>query len=162
MRTQIFRLPLSAFLGLVLFTCVAAPAQNPANATVPHQVAVLVQPVLDELQRYRAERSGDRHLVDEYFYAVTKSQGQFADEALVVLMCFDVMGESQEDADAVIARGHRMLPYIEKYRHRKPVIADRRYPDSLLKGTSQKQDDFQGAIKAIQHRWRGTWDNPEG
>jgi hypothetical protein len=27
---------------------------------------------------------------------------------------------------------------------------------------SQKQGNFQGAIKAIQHGWRGTWDNPEG
>jgi hypothetical protein len=162
MQPRSFRLPLSALLGFALVTCGAARAQKPANTAVPEDVAVLLRPVLDELQHYRTEGEGDRHLVDEYFYAVTKKQGRFADEALVVLMCFDVMGESQEDTDSVIARGRRMLPFIEKYRNRKPAIAGRTYPDSLLKSSSQKQSDFQGAIKAIKHGWRGTWDNPEG
>jgi hypothetical protein len=162
MQTRSFRPLLSALLGFTLFTCAPAPAQKSANTAVPEQVAVLLRPVLDELQQYRAEGGRDRHLVDESFYALTKKQGRFADEALVVLMCFDVMGESQEDTDAVIARGRRMLPYIEKYGHHKPEIAGRTYPDSLLKNPSQKQNDFQGAIKAIQHGWRGTWDNPEG
>jgi len=161
MQLRSFQRPLSALLGFALVTCVAASAQKPTN-TVPEHVAILLRPVLDELQHYRTEGGGDRHLVDEYFYAVTKKQRRFADEALVVLMCFDVMGESQEDTDAVIARGRKMLPFIEKYRNRKPAIEGRTYPDSLLKSSSHKQSDFQGAIKAIKHGWRGTWDNPDG
>jgi hypothetical protein len=111
---------------------------------------------------YSIRANANRRAVDAQFYALTKKQGRFADEALVVLMSFEVMGESQEDTDAVIARGRRMLPYIKKYLHRNPVIEGRTYPDSLLKSSSQKQDDYQAAIKAIQHGWRGTWDNPEG
>jgi len=111
--------------------------------------------------KYRSE-GGDRRKVDEGFYPLTQKKGRFSDEALVVLMCFDIMGESQEETDAEIARGRKMLPYVEKYRKGDPKIAGRAYPDSLLKDFSRKESDFQGAIKAIEHGWRGTWDNPEG
>jgi hypothetical protein len=32
----------------------------------------------------------------------------------------------------------------------------------MLKSRSHKAKDFKGAIRAIKHGWRGTWDNPEG
>jgi hypothetical protein len=136
-------------------------AQSPRTVMVPERVAVLLRPVLDALQRSREEGQSDQTR-NELFYALTKERGHFADEALVVLMCFDVMGESQEDTDAVIARGRKMLPYITKYRNRDPKIPQRAYPTSMMKNTFRKGDDFQGAIKAIKHGWRGTWDNPEG
>lgn len=140
---------------------VGAQSQSQKTIAVPEKVAVLLRPILDELQQYRYE-GGDRHKVDRRYYALTKRTGRFADEALVVLMCFDVMGESQEETDEVIARGRRMLAYVEKYRSSDPKIAGRAYPGSLLKGLSRKEDDFQGVIEAIKHGWRGTWDNPEG
>jgi hypothetical protein len=108
------------------------------------------------------EPGGGHQKIDERFYALTRKRGRSVDEALVVLMCFEVMGESQEDTDAVIARGRRMLPYVEKYRVGDPRIPGRSYSDSMLKSVSQKAEDFQGAIKAIKHGWRGTWDNPDG
>jgi len=138
----------------------AAPSSR--RVLVPEQVGVLLRPVLDQLQKYRKEPEVDRHKVDDLFYALTRKQGRFADEALVVLMCFDVMGESQEDADAVIARGRRMLPYVEKYRVGDPTIPGRAYSDTMLKSFSRKTEDFQGTTKAIKHGWRGTWDNPDG
>jgi hypothetical protein len=150
-------------VAIALSFSVTARAQSPSQKSiaVSEQVAALLRPVLDELQQYRSE-GGDRRKVDESFYALTQKKGRLSDEALVVLMCFDIMGESQEETDAVIARGRKMLPYVEKYRKGDPKIARRAYPDSLLKGFSRKESDFQGAIKAIEHGWRGTWDNPEG
>jgi hypothetical protein len=92
---------------------------------------------------------------------LVERKGPDADEALVVLMCFYV-GESQEDEDAVISRGRRMLSYLNKYRRAIPSIPDRPYPDSMLKDASSKEDSFQGAVTAIKRGWRGTWDNPGG
>jgi hypothetical protein len=129
---------------------------------VPERVAILVRPILDELQKYQRDGGTDRHVVDERFYDLTKKKSPSADEALVVLMCFEIMGESQEDADAVIARGRRMLPFAEKYRVGDPKIPGRSYPHTMLKSASHKTGDFQGTVKAIKHGWRGTWDNPEG
>jgi hypothetical protein len=76
-------------------------------------------------------------------------------------MCFDV-GESQEETDAVIARGKKMLPFLKKYQNKNPEIPGRIYPDSMLKGPSRKADTFEGAVKAINHGWKSTADNPEG
>ncbi len=135
--------------------------QSQKTIVVPTQVAVLLRPVLDELERYRSQSGHDEHQLDEAFGALTKKQGRFADEALVVLMCFD-MGESQEEADAVIARGRRMLPYIRKYQDRTPTIPGRAYTDSMLKTPYRKDPAFRGGVKAISHGWHSTADNPEG
>jgi hypothetical protein len=77
------------------------------------------------------------------------------------MMCFN-MGESQEETDAVIARGRRMLPYLTKYRNVDPLIPGRTYPDSMLKSASSKGNAFDGAVNAINHGWHSTADNPEG
>jgi hypothetical protein len=76
-------------------------------------------------------------------------------------MCFYI-GESQEETDAVIRRGPEMLVYLRKYQYRDPEIPNCRYPDSIRKSTSIKETDFEGAINAIRHGRRGTWDNPDG
>ncbi len=76
-------------------------------------------------------------------------------------MCFYV-GESQEDGDAVIARGKKMLPLLDKYKDRNPRVPGRTYPDSMLKGKSSKDDAFEGAARAIHKGWHSTADNPEG
>ena len=135
--------------------------QSPKTVIVPAKVAVLLRPVLDELQKYRSQRGQDEHQLDELFYALTKRQGRFADEALVVMVCFD-MGESQEEVDAVMARGRRMLPYIKKYRGRTPKIPNRTYSDSMLKTPYRRDLAFEDVIKAINHGWHSTGDNPEG
>jgi hypothetical protein len=76
------------------------------------------------------------------------------------LMCFDV-GESQEEADAVVARGRRMLPLLKKYRDKNPAFRDRSYPDVMLKGLSNKADTFEGVVKAIQRGWPSITDAPD-
>lgn len=88
---------------------------------------------------------------------LTRKRGRVADQALVVLMCFD-LGESQEATDAVIARGKRMLPLLEKYQGTNSKVPGRTYSDSMLKGVSSKTDAFEGAVKAINHGWHSTAD----
>lgn len=128
------------------------------NAVVSEQVAILVRPILDEKQE---GTNRDESRLSNLLYELTQKKDRAADEALVVLMCFDI-GESQEEADAVIARGKRMLPYLKKYRDRNPKVPHRTYGNSILKGGAAKADTFDGAIKAINHGWQGTGDNPEG
>ena len=156
----------------ILFCCltVVLPAATQPQATrrpsesndqrmfVSVPVAVLVRPILDEIQK---SSQHDQSHLSNLLYALTEKKGRAADEALVVLMCFDV-GESQEETDAVIARGKRMLPLLKKYQARNPKIPGRLYPDSMLKGASIKADTFEGAVKAIKHGWHSTGDNPEG
>lgn len=145
---------------LLLFLTGPSFAKESSKIVVPSQVIALARPVLDELRTYRT-KGGDPNRISDRFFSLAKQNGPFVDEALVVILCFDAMGESQEDDDAVIARGKRMLPYLAKYRNHTPTISGRRY-DSLLKSSSRKEEHFQDVVKAIQHGWRGTWDNPEG
>jgi hypothetical protein len=128
------------------------------DRVVAAQVAALLRPILDERQKGLQQ---DERLVSNLLYALSQKKGRTADEALVVLMCFDV-GESQEETDAVIARGRRMLPYLKKYRAGNPRFPGRAYPDSMLKSGSAKSDAFEGAVKAINHGWHSTADNPQG
>jgi hypothetical protein len=140
------------------------PEQKPVSRSndgahevaVPAQAAALVRPILDERQK-GAQHEGSRR--GNLLYGLTQKKGRAADEALVILMCF-YMGESQEEADAVIARGKRMLPLLKKYQGKNPKIPGRTYPDSMLKGISSKDDAFEGAVRAINHGWHSTADNP--
>jgi hypothetical protein len=152
-----------------LFPSVAEPqasAQKPEshlndrtrNVAVPEQAAALLRPILDERQK---GTQLDESRLGNLLYRLTQKKGRAADEALVVLMCFYV-GESQEDTDAVIARGKRMLLLLKKYQDKNPKVPGRTYPDSMLKGISSKDDAFEGAVKAISHGWHSTSDNPEG
>ena len=134
-----------------------SPSNNRGNVRVPVSVAALVRPILDEKQK-REQHEESR--LSNMLYGQTQKKGRAADEALVVLMCFDV-GESQEETDAVIARGRRMLPLLKKYQDRNPKMPGRTYPDSMLKGASSKEDAFEGAVKAINRGWHSTADNPE-
>ena len=128
------------------------------NVAVPAQAAALLRPILDEMQKGTEH---DESRLGNLLYGLTQKKGRAADEALVVLMCFYV-GESQEETDAVIARGKRMLPLLKKYQDKNPNISGRTYPDSMLRGISSKDDAFKGAVKAIEHGWHSTADNPEG
>lgn len=119
-------------------------------------MADLVRPILDEKAKAGPH---DEQLLGNLLYRLTRKKGSAADEALVVLMCFDV-GESQEETDAVIARGKRMLPLINKYENRDPIVEGRSYPKVMLKGALIKDEAFRGAVKAIQHGWHSTSDNP--
>lgn len=156
--------------ALLVLTVALACSPNASAQTqlhkavlVPERVAVLVRPILDGWQHYQEHRydGANRSQVDDCFYSLIKQKGPAVDEALVVLMCFEVMGESQEETDEVIARGRRMLPYIQKYRDAQPKFPARSY-SNLLKGLAAKDNAFEGATKAIKKGWRGTWDNPEG
>jgi hypothetical protein len=128
------------------------------SVAVPAQVAALLRPILDEKQK---SGQHDESRLSNLLYGLTQKKGRVADEALVVLMCFDV-GESQEETDAVIGRGKRMLPLLKKYQDKNPKLAGLTYPDSMLKGSSSKADTFEGAVKAINHGWHSSADNPEG
>ena len=132
-----------------------------STVVVPEQVAALVRPILDEQQKFLSGQKYDEHRLSTLLYDLTHMKGRNVDEALVVLMCFNI-GESQEETDAVIARGRKMLPHLKKYRDRNPRIPKRNYSDSMSKGTSTKDEAFEGAIKAINHGWQSTSDNPEG
>lgn len=132
--------------------------QTPKTVAVPAQAAALLRPILDEVQKGTEH---DESRLGNLLYGLTQKKGRAADEALVVLMCFYV-GESQEETDAVIARGKRMLPLLKKYQDRNPKVPGRTYPDSMLKGISSKDDAFESAVKAINHGWHSTADNPEG
>jgi hypothetical protein len=98
--------------------------------------------------------------VSNRIVALVKSHDRASDEALVVLLCFYV-GESQEEADGVIARGKKMYPLLKKYRYRTPELPGRSYRQ-LLQPENIKRDNFEGAVTAIRKGLRGTWDNPEG
>jgi hypothetical protein len=117
-------------------------SSNP-QVIVPESVAVLVRPILDEKQK---SGSDDQSRLSNLMSALTGKGGRSADEALVVLMCFDI-GESYEDA--VIERGRRMLPLLNKYREGSPKVQHRSYPDSMLRGVSSKNDAFNLIVKAI-------------
>src|SRR3954468_14130154 len=116
---------LSAVLPLAAEAQVSAPREasqssdKTQSVAVPAQVAALVRPILDEKQKGAQH---DESRLSKLLYGLTQKQGHTADEALVVLMCFDV-GESQEETDAVIGRGKRMLPLLKKYQDKNPKIA---------------------------------------
>ena len=119
---------------------------------VPESVALLVRPILDAQYRgYEYERT-----VGDFLYSLTKNESAAADEALVVLTFFYI-GESQEETDAIISRGTKMLSYLEKYRNKNPIIPDRNYPNSMR----HDNHGFEGIIPAIKQGMRGTWDNPD-
>ncbi len=156
---------LSCYLAVVL-PVAAEPRPSPSKLSgsteqivaVPVPVAALIRLILDEVQKGTQH---DESRLGNLLYGLTQKKGRAADEALVVLMCFYV-GESQEETDAVIARGKRMLPLLKKYQDKNPKIPGRTYPDSMLKGISSRADAFEGAVKAISHGWHSTADNPEG
>jgi hypothetical protein len=162
-KTVIFTLATSAILFPVKAAALSSDSassevQTPIAIVVPVQAAELVRPILDEMQKGAVH---DERRLSNLLYGLTQKRGRAADEALVVLMCFYV-GESQEEADAVIARGKKMLPLLDKYQGRNPKVPGRTYPDSMLRGTSSKDDAFEGAARAIRKGWHSTADNPEG
>src|SRR5580658_10312451 len=138
----------TVFLSCCLFALLPATAKPETSAqkpvsrlndgaqsmAVPAQAAALVHPILDEMQK---GTDHDESRLSNLLYRLTQKRGRAADEALVVLMCF-YLGESQEETDAVIARGKRMLPLLKKYQDKNPKIPGRAYPDAMLKGISSK------------------------
>jgi hypothetical protein len=140
-----------------------------SEVVVPEQVAALVRPILDLRAESVAEcgepgtptapkcltgegyeRNQDRsRKVAEGVARLIAQRGKAADEALVVLMCY-YTGESGDDEDGVINRGHRELPYLIKYRGRTPVIPQRGYLSSMLLSRDVKKDSFRTAINAIE------------
>src|ERR1041385_7224950 len=85
---------------LILSPFPALYAQSPApqgsaqrrSVAVPEAVAQVLRPLLDELQNYRSKNSNDEHQLDEQFRVLIGKKDRSADEALAVLLCFN-MGE---------------------------------------------------------------------
>ena len=167
---------LALVLPLSLFWALPVKAADAESILVPERVAVILRPMLDLLQESVTECGGVGKCINGESYShdrergakfqnalhrLTKQRGNDADEALVVLMCFYI-GESQQETDAVIKRGRRMLPYLKKYQDRIPIIPSREYPSSMLHKTADKIENFKGATKAIHNGWSSTADNPEG
>ena len=163
----------SLVLMVAALCCTTASADS-STVTVPEASAELARPILD-LQRHWRECSGHANVagcdiasqngrqsrIGKLLYDLTKNSTKVADEALVVLMCFNI-GESQEEEDAVISRVKRMLPLLRKYQHVVPVVPARDYPKSMLNTNDIKREKFVGATQAIQGNVRGTWDDPKG
>lgn len=63
-------------------------------------------------------------------------------------MCY-YTGESGDDEDAVIIRGRRELPYLNKYWKNNPVIPNSQYSDSIRLSREVKDENFQAAVSAI-------------
>ena len=166
MRWCALALPLSLLFSL------PARAADGQSVQVPENVAALIRPMLDLRQESVAE-CGEvgkpSRCIDGEFYThemerqrkfgealhkLTEKRGSSADEALVVLICFYV-GESEEEADAVIRRGRRMLLYLKKYEDRVPAIPNREYPSSMLHNSDDKIEYFKDVIKAI-HKGRSS------
>lgn len=180
---------LSVLFGL---SCHAASAESPktqqqttasrsvtGRILVPEQVGDLVRPMLD-IRKQSIEQCGEpgtpsRCIQGDAYEHEQQRQKEFAqllaqltqrketaaDEALVVLMWFYV-GESQEATDAVIARGRRMLTYLSKYHHARPIIPERVYPKAMFKNALVRADDFTGTMRAIRKKWHDSAANPEG
>jgi hypothetical protein len=138
---------------LLLILVAAGAASDNTSVQVSEDVAALTRPILDAIRDGRP--SGN------LLYELTNKRGRAADEALVVLLCFDV-GESQEEADAIISRGKRTLPLLRKYRNAVPLIPNRNYPNTMLHSDEIKAEKFSGVIRFIQEGRRGTWDDPTG
>jgi hypothetical protein len=95
-----------------------------------------------ERQQNREER------IWELVVDLIQREGPHVDEALVVLTCFDV-GVAQEESDAIIDRGRRMLPLIDKYHHCRPVIPYRNYASGMLRGDVDAH--FEALIRLIDY-----------
>jgi hypothetical protein len=111
-KTVVFTLAASIMFSPVVAAAqssvsASSEVQTPKTIVVPVQAAALLRPILDEVQK-GAEH--DERRLSNLLYGLTQKRGRAADEALVVLMYFYV-GESQEEADAVIARGKRCFRF---------------------------------------------------
>ena len=161
------------------FSAQADQPKTHADTRVPDQVSALIRPILDLREESLREcgepgvpsrcTDGDTYVREnerrkkrgELIYELTKENSANADESLVVLMCF-YLGESQEETDAVISRGRRMLAYLNKYRRSDPIVRNPSYPGSMLKSPTAKAEDFTGALTAIKQRRHSTSDTPQG
>lgn len=122
---------------------------------VSESVALLIRPILDEQYKrlFTGEYEYERNM-SNLLYSLIENESAAADEALVALSFFYI-GESQEDSNAIISRGTRMLIYLEKYRNKNPIIPDRNYPNSMRRNNY----GLEGRVQAIKQGLRGTWDS---
>lgn len=169
----------SVFCSLLLLICGAAKSamcsDHQPQVVVSQRAATLVKPLLDLREQsvsecgepgspskctsgeaYNRQRARSRRF-GELLQGLIKQNHSGADEALVTLMCFQI-GESQEELDAVIKRGKRMLPLLKKYKENRPVIKGNKYPDSIYRSTSSKEEYFDSAIRAIKAGRSGSSD----
>jgi hypothetical protein len=145
---------------------------------LPDQAAALVKPLLDLREQsfrecgesglftspspcitgeaYNHEMARSRRLNDLLQRLINQHQPG-SEEALVTLMCFNI-GESEEELDAVMNQGKRMLPLLEKYKANRPVFHDRKYSDSVYRSTGSKMNYFSSAIQAIKAGRRSSSD----
>ena len=149
---------LSCFLSAVLPLAAEAQASRPKEGSqsndktqsvaVPAQVAALLRPILDEKQK---SGQHDESRLSNLLYGLTQKKGRVADEALVVLMCFDV-GESQEETDAVIGRGKRDAAPSEKISGQKSQDRWAHISRFHVEGEFQQSRYFRGCSQGDQPR----------
>jgi hypothetical protein len=144
----------------------SASASDSSNVAVPERSAALIRPILDLRQQSIAEcgelgsnsncasgaayeRQQDRdEKIWELVVALTQRSGPQADEALVVLTCFN-LDVAHETSDAIVDRGRRMLPLIDKYHRHRPVVPNRNYPGVMLRSDADAQLD--AAVRLINY-----------
>ena len=124
------------------------------------EVAKLVIPILDEQQKV-LEGRGDEELLGRLIMDLVSNSTKESDEALAVLMCFYI-GESQEEADALIRRGRRVSKFLSIYRTRTPIIPNRTYPERMFLDSKTRRQRMDGVLRAIRKGWKSTADNPVG
>ena len=151
------------------FTLKAEQVGTREGVFVPEKVASLVRPILnleaDSLRlcrstkpqsctegREREEELARSREVERLTTELLKKKGQTANEALAVLLCYYVgEGNGEDILFTITSRGRQMLPLLQKYQHRTPVINKRSYPDKLQLSTETKARTFNLAIDSVIH-----------
>ena len=162
-------------IAVAILVLTSAGASANKQVLVPENVAALLRPILD-IQQQSIQHCGalgepspcisgkaylEQHRrsteLNRRLQSLIGIHTLAADEALVVLNCFYI-GESQEEADAVLQRGGRMLPIISKYEKAIPKIPNRNYPTSMLK--PDRASTLEDLAHWIRQGLKSTADHP--
>ena len=88
---------------------------------------------------------------DDLVANLSRDQSKASDEASVALLCYYLGSHTTEDMlENVASRGLRVLPYIEKYQKRRPVLL-RFDLDFMLQDSSSCHFFLGEAAKQIKH-----------
>jgi hypothetical protein len=142
-------------IGLTLiFPSTEARGDQPV--VVSKEAAQLLVPILDAFNKAKESQPVDETENSPSWHGATllgalfKNRSSGADEALIAL--FDYYLGEANGADLlheVTLRGHRILPYLQRFRYRRPQIPGRNYPRSMRLTDSVRAGFFEDAIRAI-------------
>lgn len=131
------------------------------GVVVPASVVKLVRPILDEKQRLASGEVHDENQLNHPLSRITKEHSSDADEALVVLMWFD-LGNSLKGEDPVIARGRSMPPLSAEVRGPSPCDSGADLPGDDDPGSAIQNRRFRSRDSDNQSRPEGAGGQPQG